>query len=55
MDEAVPMTLFLSYVKTDHAITPSPVYALEVKGVGEAGTIAWLWREYARNERYCVH
>jgi hypothetical protein len=55
MDEAVPKTLVLPYVETDHAISTSPVYALEVKGVGEAGTIAWLWHECARNERYCVH
>lgn len=40
MDYAVPTAKQLPSFETSHTVTPSPVNALGVKGIGEAGTIA---------------
>ncbi|MFN0072906.1 MAG: xanthine dehydrogenase family protein molybdopterin-binding subunit [Chloroflexota bacterium] len=40
MDYAVPTATQLPSFETSHTVTPSPVNALGVKGIGEAGTIA---------------
>ncbi len=39
MDYALPTARGLPSFETDHTTTPTPVNALGVKGVGEAGTI----------------
>lgn len=40
MDYAIPKASFLPSFELDETVTPSPVNALGVKGVGETGTIA---------------
>jgi aerobic carbon-monoxide dehydrogenase large subunit len=40
MDYTVPTATQLPSFETSHTVTPSPVNALGVKGIGEAGTIA---------------
>ena len=40
MDYAVPRASWFPELELDETVTPSPINALGVKGVGEAGTIA---------------